>query len=197
VGYTTSVAGTTITAAWANANVRDQVVTPFASTAARDSAITAPVEGMFAVITGDDMVTIYSGSAWVPYGRYASTATWTPTIVQGASSNVSKTVTRADYVQVGNICFAWFDLAVTGAGTSGGIITVSVPVTAAATMTAGAGYIIDATASPPNSVVTWALTSTTVVSAVTDQQSNFYGAAPVMALASGDVLSGSITYRTA
>jgi hypothetical protein len=44
--YSTVVSGTTITAAWGNANVRDQVVTPFATAAARTSAITSPVLGM-------------------------------------------------------------------------------------------------------------------------------------------------------
>lgn len=63
--YTTLSTGTTITASWANTNVRDQVVTPFASTTARDSAISTPVEGMIAPITGSDIITYYNGSAWV------------------------------------------------------------------------------------------------------------------------------------
>ena len=62
--YTTLVAGTTITASWANANVRDQVVTPFASSAARTSAISAPVEGMLSVLTDTDLLDGYDGTAW-------------------------------------------------------------------------------------------------------------------------------------
>ena len=49
--YTTLVAGTTITAAWANTNVRDQTIGAFASTGARDSAITSPVAGMVQYLT--------------------------------------------------------------------------------------------------------------------------------------------------
>jgi hypothetical protein len=64
VPYTTVVAGTTITAAWGNANVRDQVVTPFASAAARDSAITSPVDGMHAYQQDIDLDCIYNGTAW-------------------------------------------------------------------------------------------------------------------------------------
>lgn len=64
MAYTTVVAGTTITASWANANVRDQVVTPFASSAARASAITAPVEGMVTYLADSDMLYTYDGSAW-------------------------------------------------------------------------------------------------------------------------------------
>lgn len=52
--YYTAVAGTVITAANWNANVRDQGVPPFASAAARDSAITSPIVGMLAAITSND-----------------------------------------------------------------------------------------------------------------------------------------------
>jgi len=66
--YTTSVAGTTITASWANANVRDQVVTPFASTSALASAITAPVVGMTEYISSNDanegLLTRSSAAQW-------------------------------------------------------------------------------------------------------------------------------------
>jgi hypothetical protein len=63
---TTLVAGTTITAAWANANVRDQVVTPFASASARDSAITSPIDGQFAYLTDTNMMVHYNGTVWAP-----------------------------------------------------------------------------------------------------------------------------------
>lgn len=63
--YTTVVAGTTITAAWSNANVRDQVVTPFANAAARTSAITSPVDGMIAYLGDVD---------W--YERYKTSTGW-------------------------------------------------------------------------------------------------------------------------
>jgi hypothetical protein len=66
VPYTTLVSGTVITASWANANVRDQVVTPFASSSARSSAITSPVAGMLTYITGTKQLEPYDGSAYVP-----------------------------------------------------------------------------------------------------------------------------------
>lgn len=66
--YTTNVSGTTITAAWGNANVRDQVVTPFATVAARTSAITSPVEGMISTLADNDVADLYDGSTWVPIG---------------------------------------------------------------------------------------------------------------------------------
>jgi hypothetical protein len=65
VPYTTVVAGTTITASWSNANNRDQAVTPFASAAARASAITSPVDGMLCRLTDTDVLQTYNGTAWV------------------------------------------------------------------------------------------------------------------------------------
>ena len=62
--YTTISTGA-INASWANANVRDQVVTPFASVAARNAAITAPVTGMLAVTTDTGAVWLRTASAWV------------------------------------------------------------------------------------------------------------------------------------
>lgn len=64
--YTTLVAGTTITASWANANVRDQVVTPHASSGARTSAVASPVAGMVSYITGTKQLEPYDGTQWVP-----------------------------------------------------------------------------------------------------------------------------------
>lgn len=65
MAYTTLVSGTTITASWANASVRDQVVTPFTTEVARASAISAPVEGMLAPITASDYISYYNGAAWI------------------------------------------------------------------------------------------------------------------------------------
>lgn len=62
--YTTNVPGTTITAAYGNANIRDQVITPFASSAARASAISSPIEGMLSYLSDTDRLDAYDGSAW-------------------------------------------------------------------------------------------------------------------------------------
>jgi hypothetical protein len=66
--YTTIVTGTTITTSWANANVRDQGVTPFANTAARAAAITAPIEGMVTHLNDVNTLGVYSGAAWSTVG---------------------------------------------------------------------------------------------------------------------------------
>jgi len=70
MAYTTIVTGTSISSSWANADVRDQVVTPFASVAARSSAITSPVTGMVSTLTtndSDEGVEVYNSNGdWNP-----------------------------------------------------------------------------------------------------------------------------------
>lgn len=66
MGYTTVVAGTAITASWGNASVRDQVVTPFATAAARTAAVAAPVEGMVSWLSDYDDGWAYDGAAYKP-----------------------------------------------------------------------------------------------------------------------------------
>jgi hypothetical protein len=64
--YTTIVAGSTITSSWANANVRDQVVTSFANAAARASAISSPIEGMVTYLQDTNRTDFYNGTVWQP-----------------------------------------------------------------------------------------------------------------------------------
>lgn len=90
--YTTLVAGNPIQASWANANVRDQVVTPFATAAARNAAITSPVEGMIASLADSDTLTRYNGSQWVTITKVAAIV---------ATSQGSSSGTYVDLATVG------------------------------------------------------------------------------------------------
>lgn len=99
--YTTNVAGTTITASYANANIRDQVVTPFASTSARDSAITSPVVGMVVYISSNDssegLWTYTNAGVWrrpwsMPWGYVTSN---TKTTTQNATGSFANVVTTS------------------------------------------------------------------------------------------------------
>jgi hypothetical protein len=63
--YITSVPGNPITASLWNANVRDQGVTPFATAAARNAAITSPIAGMLTYVADVAQLHVYNGSAWV------------------------------------------------------------------------------------------------------------------------------------
>lgn len=86
MAYSTITTGTTITSSWANADVRDQVVVPFASTAARSSAITSPVTGQVSTLTTNlstEGLYVYTSAAtwrapWnLPWGQvtYSTTTT--------------------------------------------------------------------------------------------------------------------------
>ena len=109
--YTTINSGDYITSDWANTNVRDQVVTPFASTAARTSAITVPVAGMVSTLTTNTATEgVYqytSAGTWrlpwnMPWGNVAISATpaaFTFTTTQFNSSTFTWTaVNRRNYL---------------------------------------------------------------------------------------------------
>jgi hypothetical protein len=66
--YTTINSGDYITSAWANANVRDQVVTPYSSTSDRSTNGPAiPINGMASTLSANDSTNglyIYNGATW-------------------------------------------------------------------------------------------------------------------------------------
>lgn len=127
--YTTITTGT-ITAAWANANVRDQVVTPFASVAARDSAITSPVNGMVCVTTDTGMMWQYTGLAWVAMGTSSAWTTYTPTWTASTTNPVIGNGTLdGAYQKVGRMVSFRARLAVGSTTTNGtGTYFLTVPV---------------------------------------------------------------------
>tara|TARA_R110000803_G_scaffold92781_4_gene160296 strand:- start:4 stop:951 length:948 start_codon:yes stop_codon:yes gene_type:complete len=63
-GFRTFSAGEVLTAANTQNYLMEQSVMVFADTTARDAAITSPSEGMFAYLTGTNLLTFYNGSAW-------------------------------------------------------------------------------------------------------------------------------------
>jgi hypothetical protein len=126
------VSGTTITASWANASVRDQVVTPFASSSARASTITSPVEGMVSFLNDVNSLEVFNGTVWVPTApvhadlvtsentgstSFTDLATGGPqvTVVTGASALVMVDAQMIN-TGAGNSCLMGF--AVSGASTS-------------------------------------------------------------------------------
>lgn len=199
--FTTFVAGDVLTAARLNTDLRNQVVTPFATTSARDSAITAPVAGMVCVTTDTNTVWTYSGSAWVQSVQNGAWTAWTPTLQQAGV--VSATVTHAVYARWGRLIIVNFRLSVTGTGAATNAVQVSLPVTSArATSIIGTGVVYDASVglSYTGNV---ALTSTTALQfegqgqGVSPSTLGATGSAFTAALATGDVISASLTYEAA
>ena len=64
MSYKVFANGNTLPASDINNNLMQQVIAVFASSGARDAAITSPVNGQFAYLTGTSLLTKYDGSAW-------------------------------------------------------------------------------------------------------------------------------------
>jgi len=108
-GYRSFAVGEKLTASNVNTYLMQQSVMTFASTTARDAAITAPSEGMFTYSTADDEFYVYSGSAWIPFD--IGWVAWTPTFTNftqgsGATSScyyarIGKTIVAQGYITLG------------------------------------------------------------------------------------------------
>jgi hypothetical protein len=133
-------------------------------------------------------------SALVAQGYGAWTA-WGPDLTQTVA--VPSSCARCVYTRFGRFIVGSFEITAGGSGTSGGVITVSLPVPAAATSgVVGAGYILD------NGTAFYActavLTSTTTMAFYGYNVGTFIGAAvPAWALASTDKVAAMFAYDAA
>jgi hypothetical protein len=123
-GYKSFTAASVLTSADVNDYLMEQSVMSFATTADRDAALTAPVlqEGMVAVITGSDLVTIYTGSAWVEYGRYGAWESWTPALT-AVTTNPTLGNTASllgSYTRTASVITGWGRIGSFGTGTAAG-----------------------------------------------------------------------------
>lgn len=129
-------------------------------------------------------------------GRWVN---WTPTVTQGVA--VAVTVTEAKYCIIGKIGTAYCKLAVTGAGTSGGGITVSgqpaamQPALVGDNTVIGTGMVLKSGvanyvgAVVPISATQWKL--------LAHAQGDYVGSQPTFALANGDKIAFTATFRVA
>jgi len=67
-GYRTFSAGEVLTAANVQTYLMDQAIPVFASSTARDAAITSPSEGQHCFLSDTDALQYYTGSAWIAAG---------------------------------------------------------------------------------------------------------------------------------
>jgi hypothetical protein len=67
-GYRTFSAGEVLTASNVQTYLMDQAIPVFASSTARDAAITSPSEGQHCFLSDTDALQYYTGSAWVAAG---------------------------------------------------------------------------------------------------------------------------------
>ena len=130
----------------------------------------------------------------------AAWTSWTPTIAQGVTTNIAKTVAYAKYVLVGKLAIANVRLDVTGTGTAGSSLTISLPsaITSASTSPRlGGAHIFDSsTTTRYTGQAEWA--TTTTLCFVGDWSSNSsWGVNPNLAVASGDQIGFSVMYEIA
>jgi hypothetical protein len=195
--FFTAVAANPLPAATYNANVRDQVITQCTS----GTRPATPVEGQHIHETDTDLLYCYNGTGWEQVGGIGGWTTFTPQIDQGATTNIAKTVNYSKWTRGPRRMITWtFDLTMTGAGTAGSVVTLTLPVAAASTSSCrgGGGYVFDTSTSTPYGGAWGAYASTTLIRFRGDWSgAGSWGSAPSIALAAGDELNGSITYEAA
>jgi hypothetical protein len=133
---------------------------------------------------------------------YGTDSTYTPTLSQGASTNIAKTVNEARYIQNGRIVDVWMVLSSTAAGTAGSNVTVSLPVAASghlASAAVGHGYYYDQSANLIyNGLCRLASTTTVILYAdQTNPATGAVGLAPALTVASGDSVALCLRYVVA
>ncbi len=88
-GFKTFVPGERLASADVNGYLMEQTVPVFASTAARDAAITSPAAGMQCIVTGTKRRYTHTGSAWQVTGWYTSAGRVGFTIARVATQSIS------------------------------------------------------------------------------------------------------------
>ena len=136
LGFKDFQAGSVVTAADTNGYLMQGILV-FATTAARDAAITSPQEGQFAYIKADDTTYYYTGSAWAisATDNTAYTA-FTPAFWGATPWTAGDGTFTTRYKTVGKLVhyyghFTFGSTSVVGASTFG----VTLPVNAATTAT--------------------------------------------------------------
>jgi len=128
------------------------------------------------------------GKAW---------STWTPTVTQ--TGNVTFTQTAQSYYgQIQKVVFASIYLTVTGTGTAGSHVIVSLPVTARTSFVpVGQGFIYDSSTATNYVVTSVADTTTTAYFFYTNASGNAWGVAPNVGLANNDQIRIQFMYEAA
>jgi hypothetical protein len=145
-----------------------------------------------------DGTTAWSSLNYVAARDYSS---YTPTLAQGVTNNIAKTVNYAKYIQTGKLVEGNVRVTATAAGTAGSNITLSLPVTAATSgLVIGSGSYFDTgSAEYRGGILSFTTTTISLLPAdVTQATVNAsLGTTPSIAVASGDVFNVSFQYEAA
>ena len=160
-----------------------------------------PTEGDTIYETDTDKMMTFDGSNWwtIAIPSTASTS-FTSTISQGVSTNISKSTNYSQYRIISGVCEWWFAFTMSASGTAGSQVTLTLPVTSLIStvgVTVGNGMIYDSSVPTIDTGHYEIVTSTTVSMAVSEGTNAPWGASPNIALASGDIIRGHIRFLVA
>lgn len=164
------------------------------------TAATRPtgVEGRLIYETDTDQVMCYNGSTWVELSRTSAWATWTAQFDQGATTNIAHTVAYAKVLREGRKVTITWQVSFTASGSASSSIVVNLPYTAADTQgVQGHAHFLDSSSSTRYVLAAYPSSTTQVIFVHDTSGASGFGAAPNIAIASGDELGGSITYESA
>lgn len=152
-------------------------------------------------ILGTNDAAFNSGGGVLAAGVNAEAWTaFTPQIDQGVTTNIAKTVTSARYIQYGKVVYATVRVDFTGAGTAGSAITSTIPVNAkngTSFICLGTSNYYDTSVGSPNYHALVLTASASQVQFIIHSTTGSIGVVPNIAVASGDMLSFSVTYEAA
>lgn len=183
-------------ATWIHVPTASDYVRTVADTASLPSTGGLPYEGQIVYQLDVNSIKVYSDSAWCEIGPVSQWSEWSPTITQ--SGTVSYTKTYGRYMRVGRTVIAKAFLAVTGSGTSGSLISLTLPVSPAFTsdeLILGSFRLTDT--STGSIYRGFALTYGTQVLFRHLSTWNYLGSGEVFGLANGDVIVVDVTYEAA
>lgn len=158
-GYKNFSAGEVLTSSDVDTYLMEQSTMVFASAAARDTAITAPSEGMVAYLTDTNLLCQYSGAAWSGIGPSSGAwRSWTPTY---SNLTVGSGTVVARYMRVGRMITYKFQFTYGSGSSVGTNPTFAVPVTAAAQGELDMNVCRLTDSSPFTRYIGWAVGATT------------------------------------
>lgn len=203
-GYKDFTAGSALPAADLEDYCQNQSVMRFASSAARDTALSSvKTEGMLSYQTDNNDLDIYTGSAFstlIAPAHGAWTA-WTPTVTQSATVSGSS---ASYYIRISRLIIASLYFAPSSSGTAANAIVISLPVTArGGTTVVYAGPMI--TVEDTSAASRWAgpaLMVSTTTFKIQDMNSigssAYLGASSfTAAITTGDFIYGQLMYEAA
>lgn len=96
MAFKTFVNGFPLNASELNEYLMNQSISVFVDAAARDVAITSPVDGQYAHLTGSDTLTRFNGSAWENFGGAPSLTANRAVETNGSGALAASTVTATE-----------------------------------------------------------------------------------------------------